>query len=158
MNSSRESLLQPSLGDADPPPAAPYSVQTSFLSGFFGGPFAAIGMLAINSFRLRRVARDTPVWIAILASVLIGAWALYHTAPGADALARFNEQFGAGSLRYAYRIIALLIVGMGYLLHRREQRNSDLLGLPRPNGWIPGIICTVGGIALLTVLKATLAR
>jgi hypothetical protein len=62
--------------------AAPYSVQATFLTGFFGGPFGAIAIQVLNSIRLRRLARDVPIWIALLLVTLIGIWALHQTAGG----------------------------------------------------------------------------
>jgi hypothetical protein len=143
----REDLLQPTLtGTA--PAAAPYSVQTTFLTGFFGGPFAALAILALNSFRLRRVARDALVWSALLAALGIGGWLLFHSAAGADVRSWFADQFGRRAASFAGHALGLMIVGVGYLFHRREQVSADLMGLARPNGWIGGVGCIVIGLAL----------
>ena len=147
MSGPREDLLQPTLtGTA--PAAAPYSVQTTFLTGFFGGPFAALGILAMNSFRLRRVSRDALIWSALLVAIAIGGWLLFHSAAGADVRSWFTDQFGHRAASFAGHALGLAIVGVGYLLHRREQVNTDLMGLTRPNGWIGGIGCIVIGMAL----------
>jgi uncharacterized membrane protein len=148
-------LLQPTLtGTART--AAPYSVQTTFLTGFFGGPFAALAILAMNSFRLRRVSRDALVWSALLVSLAIGGWLLFHSAAGADVRGWFTDKFGGRAARFTGQALGLAIVGVGYLLHRREQVNADLMGLARPNGWIGGIGCIVIGmavsIAFLTII------
>ena len=158
MNMSREDLLQPSLANDSAPAAAPYSVRTTFLTGFFGGPFAAIAILATNSVRLRRVFRDLPVILVSAAVLLVGSWALQKTAGGAVARQWLDETIGANNLRYVYRLLALMIVGCGYLLHRQEQINSDLVGLKRPNGWIAGLICIVGGFVLLSILITATLR
>lgn len=158
MNMSREDLLQPSLATDSAPAAAPYSVQTTFLTGFFGGPFAAIAIIATNSVRLRRVLRDLPLIIGSAALLLIGSWALQKTAGGVLAREWFDATVGANNLRHIYRLLALMIVGCGYLLHRQEQRNSDLVGLKRPNGWIAGLACIAGGVVLLSVLLAATLR
>ncbi len=60
-----------------------------------------------------------------------------------------SANLGASHQRYAFRFVALAIVGVGYLLHRREQRNADLLGLSRPNGWKAGVLCGLIGWAVL---------
>jgi hypothetical protein len=152
MSERREDLLQPSLTDDAPPAAAPYSVQTTFLTGFFGGPFAAIAIFAVNSFRLRRVPRDVPAWLVMLACILMGWWAVGNTALGAAGVEWLREQFGPSGARFGYRIVALLIVGAGYFLHRTEQRAATLAGLTRPNGLVAGLLCIGAGIALLTIL------
>lgn len=128
--------------------AAPYSVQTTFLTGFFGGPFAALAILAMNSFRLRRVSRDALVWGALLVALAIGGWLLFHSAAGADVRDWFTDQFGGRAARFSGQALGLAIVAVGYLLHRREQVNADLMGLTRPNGWIGGIGCIVIGMAV----------
>ncbi|MCW5621944.1 MAG: hypothetical protein KIS79_12635 [Burkholderiales bacterium] len=156
MNSPREDLLRPSLSGGDSPVSAPYSMQTTFLTGFFGGPFAAIAIFAINSFRLRRISRDLPVGIGMLLVVLLGMWVLHRTAPGGAALAWLEASLGSRSIRFVHQMAGLLIVGAAYLLHRREQRNSDLLGLKRPNGWVAGIACILLGTALSIVCLAAL--
>ena len=139
--------MQPTLtGTA--PAAAPYSVQTTFLTGFFGGPFAALAILAMNSFRLRRVSRDALVWGALLVALAIGGWLLFHSAAGAELRSWSTSQFGSRAGGLSGRALGLAIVGVGYLLHRREQVNADLMGLKRPNGWIGGIGCIVIGMAV----------
>jgi hypothetical protein len=146
-------LLQPTLtGTA--PAAAPYSVQTTFLTGFFGGPFAALAILAMNSFRLRRLARDAIVWSALLAALAIGGWLLFHSAAGTDVRSWFTGQFGSRTASFSGHALGLVIVGVGYLLHRREQVNADLMGLTRPNGWIGGIGCIVTGMAVSVAFLA----
>ena len=99
-------------------------MQTTFLAGFFGGPFAAIAIFAINSFRLRRISRDLPAGIGMLLVVLLGMWVLHRTAPGGAALAWLEASLGSRSIRFVHQVAGLLLVGVAYLLHRREQRNS----------------------------------
>lgn len=153
MNASRDGLLQPTLGGDARPAAAPYSVQATFFTGFFGGPFAAIALALVNSSRLRRLGRDWPVLAACLIAVIFAGWVIHGAAPAAAPVRDWlNSTLGQNGARYAYRLVALMIVGVGYLLHRREQRNTDLLGLSRPNGWIAGVLCIAGGLALLAVL------
>jgi hypothetical protein len=155
LSAPREDLLRPTLtGTARTAP--PYSVQTTFLTGFFGGPFAALAILAINSFRLRRISRDAIVWSALLVMLAVGGWLLFHSVAGADVRAWFTDQFGSRAARFAGQALGLAVVGVGYLLHRREQVNADLMGLTRPNGWIGGIGCIVIGmvvsVAFLTLV------
>lgn len=160
MNESREGLLQPTLGQDARPAAAPYSVQTTFLTGFFGGPFAAIALMALNSSRLQRLGRDLPALAICLLGVVLIGWALQGSGLAAAAPIRdwLDANLGVSNYRYVYRFLALLIVGVGYLLHQHQQRNTDLLGLDRPNGWIAGSLCSVAGIATLTVFLAFLKR
>jgi hypothetical protein len=159
MNASREGLLQPTLGQNAQPAAAPYSVQATFFTGFFGGPFAAIALIVLNSSRLRRLRQDWPALAACVAGVLIAGWALHGTAPAVAPLRDWiNTAFGERSYRYVYRLVALLIVGAGYLLHRKEQRNTDLMGLERPNGWVAGGLCTLAGVAVLAGFLALVLR
>lgn len=157
MSASRDELLQPTLSE-DKPGAAPYSVQTTFFTGFFGGPFAAVAIIALNSYRLRRAQRDVLALLALLAVGLLVGWIVHRTDLGLSIQQSLSETFGRGSLRFVYRLIALVIVGAGYLLHRREQRNASLVGATRPNGWIGGIACIALGAAIMFGYVALLSR
>ena len=155
MSFSRDELLRPSLTDTDVA-KAPYSVQTVFLTAFLGGPFAALAITAVNSMRLRRLVRDlTPLGIALALFVgfnLVLAW----TEWGAGFRAGVREIAGPGALSYVYRLIAFMLFGLSYALHRKEQRSAQFMGLERPNGLIAGIACVVGGIAVQVALAAVL--
>lgn len=157
MDASREGLLQPSLDVEARPVAAPYSVQATFFTGFFGGPFAAIALLAVNSLRLRRQGRDWPVLgVCLLGAIFVG-WVLHGPSPAFTFIRDWlSSVLGPSSVRYAYRLVALLIVGVGYLMHRREQRNAEIFGLTRPNGWVAGLLCIAGGLALLGILMVAM--
>jgi hypothetical protein len=153
MSTHRDDLLQPTL-TRETQALAPYSVQTTFLTGFFGGPFAALAILATNSVRLRRVSRDAAVLGTILVGVVAGGWLLFHSAAGADVRSWFVEQFGATAARFSRQGIGLVIVGIGYLLHRKEQVGADLAGLTRPNGWVAGLLCAILGAMLFIAFVA----
>lgn len=160
MNGSREGLLQPTLSEDAQPIAAPYSVQATFFTGFFGGPFAALALIAVNSSRLQRLGRDLPALAACMIGVLLIGWALQGSGLAVAAPIRdwVAANLGERNYRFVYRFLALLIVGVGWLLHRREHRNTDLLGLARPNGWIAGALCAVAGGAVLAAFIALLLR
>src|SRR5690606_2809697 len=122
LDASREALLQPTLGAEARPAAAPYSVQATFFTGFFGGPFAAIALIAVNAWRLRRLSRDWVVLAACLSAMIFIAWLLHGSAPAfAPVRDWLHGMIGKNTFRFGYRLVALLIVGIGYLLHRKEQ-------------------------------------
>jgi hypothetical protein len=157
MGLSRDELLRPSLADTTIA-KAPYSVQTAFLASFFGGPLAAVAIIAINSVRLRRLLRDlAPLAIAVMAYVAF-MLALTGTEWGMAFRASLNGLIGERSVSYLNRLVALVLFGLGYALHRKEQRSADLMGLDRPNGWIAGFVCIAGGIVLLLALDAAVGR
>jgi hypothetical protein len=153
MSAPREDLLQPTL-TRESQTLAPYSVQTTFLTGFFGGPFAALAILATNSVRLRRVSRDAAVLGTILLAVVLGGWWLFHSAAGADVRSWFVEQFGTTAARFSRQGVGLVIVGIGYVLHRKEQVGADLAALARPNGWVAGLACGIFGAMLFVAYVA----
>lgn len=158
MNASREGLLQPTLGEDARPAAAPYSVQATFFTAFLGGPFAAIAITAVNSWRLRRVGRDWPALAACLVAAVFLGWAIHGSAPAVAPLRDWlNDVMGERSARHAYRLLAFFFVGVGYLLHRKAQRNADVFGLSRPNAWLASVLCILGGLALLAGLIAVVA-
>jgi hypothetical protein len=104
---------------------------------------------------MKRVARDAPVWIAMLAAIAGGWWLLNHTDAGAGVQAWLSGQLGRSGARFGYRIAALVLVGIGYLVHRREQRAATLAGLDRPNGLIAGLLCIGLDVALQTLLRTS---
>jgi hypothetical protein len=155
--SSRDDLLQPVLGDTSSTSAAPYSVKTVFLTAFFGGPLAAVAILATNSYRLRRIYRDLPMLLLGVALFLISGWIIYRTSAGMVIRDWLTQTLGQRGIQYSFRLEALVIAAGGYLMHRQEQRTSDLLGLKRPNGWIGGLACLALGIVLQILVAVLLA-
>jgi hypothetical protein len=141
----RHELLQPSLDGASRLAAAPYSVQTGMWIAFFGGPMAAVAMIAINAWRVGRVRRDM-VWVGLLAAAYV-AWTFYieATPSGAELRATLVGWLGSRGPAYCDRFLALLVFLLGMLLHRSEQRSTDLFGLKRPNGWLMGVLLIVAG-------------
>jgi hypothetical protein len=157
MGLSRDELLRPSLTDTTIA-KAPYSVQTAFLTSFFGGPLAAIAIVAINSVRLQRLLRDLAPLAITLIAYLAFMLAVAGTEWGMAFRASMDRFAGERSISYLHRVIALVLFGLGYALHRREQRSADLMGLDRPNGWIAGLACIAGSFTLLFALDASLGR
>jgi hypothetical protein len=156
MSLSREELLRPSLGDR-PITRAPYSVRTAFITSFFGGPFAAIGIIGANSVRLQRWRQDL-LPLGLLFAATAGFFASLHlTAWGEDLGNYLFTLAGQRGVPYLSRVIALAIFGIGYALHRKEQRSADFMGLDRPNGWIGGIACIVGGMAAAFLFSLLIA-
>jgi hypothetical protein len=142
----RDDLLTPSLGDAVMV-LAPYSERAVFMTGFFGGPASAIAMIAINSYRLRRLRRDALILAGLSLAVVALVYWLGATASGAQVAAMAGSTARSGT-RFLVQAAGLLMVGAGYLMHRREQRNAQLMGLPRPNGWGAAIPCVLLNIPL----------
>jgi hypothetical protein len=144
----RDDLLQPSLS-AETMAAAPPSTQAMFLTSFFGGPIAAVLIVGIGSFRLRRFLRDLPI-LVLLMGASIGAMAWLIAAPSALHVRQWIvANAGSSSFELTNRVIALICFGIGYWLHAKAHRNSALLGLKAPNGWLVGIPCLVVGYLLM---------
>ena len=153
MDSSRNTLLQPTLSQ-DKSIATPFSVQTTFFTAFFGAPLAALAITIINAYRLRRSVRDLPTLLVLLLLAVAVGW--LTDGPGAvpKAFAAWLDlHLGDNGDNIVHRFFSLCIVGAGYLLHRREQRNAEVLALERPNGWLVGIPCALlGAIAWTAVV------
>jgi hypothetical protein len=155
MSVSQHDLLKPTLDSGAPASIAPHSVQTMFLVGFCGGPLAALGIIGLNSYRLRRLSRDLPLLATLAVAIVALSWWIFISSTGLPAREWINEVMGASGRTLSFRLFGLLLVGAGYLLHRREQRNADLLGIERPKGWIGGLICfVVGGLVFVLILMA----
>jgi hypothetical protein len=158
MSTSQNDLLQPTLDSNAPVLMAPYSVQTTFFTGFFGGPLAALGIIGLNSYRLCRLSRDLPSLIALGVAVLAATWFIFASPSGLPVLAWITDLADGSGRRIVTRFLGLLFVGAGYLLHRREQRNANLLDVKRPNGWIGGSICFLVGGVLFALFLIILQR
>lgn len=155
MSISRQDLLQPSLSDPARLTSAPYSLQTGGLAAFFGGPFAASLMLAINAKRVGRLKQDA-LWATAMAALFVGwLFFVYRTPSGLTLQAQLVELLGRNALGVLARLFALLVFLGGAYLHRREQRGADLLGLKRPNGLGLGIaLIVLGEVLTLAVISA----
>jgi hypothetical protein len=153
MSLSRDELLRPSLAGAAVA-KAPYSVRTAFLTAFFGGPLAAIAITGINSVRLRRWARDLAPLAALVAAYVAFMLALAWTDWGLSFQTSLDAFAGPHTVSYLHRLIALALFGVGYAMHRKEQRSADFMGLRRPNGWVAGLACIAGSILFLIVFDA----
>lgn len=137
-------LLQPSLQHDARPARAPFSQLSGFVAAFLGGPPAALLMAGLNTARLQRWSRDL-FWLlpGLLAWPALEWWLMR----GDDAmLAALGGWFGTRTPEVLRRGLALALFGLtALLLHRREHRMADLMGLPRPKGFWPGLAVIVAG-------------
>jgi hypothetical protein len=150
-----ESLLEPSLGSGA---GTIYSLRACFFVAFLGGPLAILLFSALNSRRLGRLARDA--WVYALGGLVTVAF-LVALAPVAvegtppEWLGWIGGD-GKRGLRNASRLLALLLFGGLYLLHRPFHRAARLRGLDAPSPWVPGIAATLAGGAVTVGLVALL--
>jgi uncharacterized membrane protein len=142
MSIPREELLKPSLSLTHTT-RAPYSITTTVMTAFFGGPLSIIGLTALNAWRLGRLMRDAIPLVIALAAYFVFLWVLAQPEWGGVFLEAMKKHTGI-EIPIIFRFFALILCGLGYSLHRKEQRNADLAGMVRPNGWIAGIAFIVG--------------
>lgn len=137
---SIQALLQPSLSRVAMATRAPYSKQMLFLTAFFGGPLAALLGFGLNVQRLALWRRDG--WLIGLAALAgLALW------PSAAAWSTVGT-----------RVLALSLLGLGVWRHRREHAGADMMAVPRPNGWVPGIALLVVGNLGDFLLQSWLGR
>jgi len=139
-------LLQPTLG-AGAPAAAPLSPQATFFTSFFGGPWAALAVGAVNLARLRRARREA--WLVALAALiavaalaataiavarpeLIAAWVPSGFRPS-TAVRRLNNGLGIASWSFFY------------LRLRPEYRAAELTGGFASRSYQP-LVAVAGGV------------
>ncbi|NHZ87863.1 hypothetical protein F2P45_02280 [Massilia sp. CCM 8733] len=135
----RESLLTPSLSPSAAPAANLYSVQSSFVLAFFGGPFAIILYSALNSWKLRRPL-DALLYVAGLA-LAVSYLVAFMT--GYAPLARLIDLIGGSAADALWRALALALMGIVYLMHRKQHRSAALFASTTPSPWIPAIACAL---------------
>jgi hypothetical protein len=151
-----DDLLTPSLGNAEMA-RAPYSERAVFLTAALGGPVPAIALIATNAYRLRRLRRDADSLVGLFLAVLLLIYWLRESETAAHIAALVAVDARRGT-RFFIQGFGLVIAGAGHLLHRREQRNADLMGLPRPNPWLPGILYAVLSLPLLYLYSLLLDK
>jgi len=93
--------------------------------------------------------------LALALGVFLGlTYVLAGTSWGAGLRASLENSGGAHAVAIVYRALAAAFWGLGFVLHRREQRTADFVGFDRPNGWVVGLACVAGGIILQIALIA----
>jgi hypothetical protein len=146
-------LLQPSIGRVDSPQRAIYSATAGYLTAFFGGPFAAIGMAGLNAWRLGRLRTDALALAGGIAlAVGLVAFLLRPELFGYQEL-----EFAARDVRIASRVLALLLFGAYWLMHRRYYRGMQILGLEPPRPWPAAIACVAVNFAAMMLLVKLLS-
>ena len=148
----REHLLTPSL-TASASPVRMYSIQSSFLVAFFGGPAAILLYCGLNSWRLRRAA-DIPVHLLGAALLVALVYALMMHPAAFDGL---YGVLGNDTFRALRTMLSLAICGAFYALHQKQHRSRAFFSDKPPSPWIPAIVCMIAGygimVGLVTVLK-----
>lgn len=150
---SVDELLKPTLETGAVGRTAIYSTTAGFTTAFFGGPFAAVALTAINSWRLRRLRMDVWPLLAAAALSVLAIWLI-------ESPARFGQpdlELGATGQRLLQRAFSLGLFGLFWLLHRRYYRNMMVMGIEPPNGWVVGLGCAVFGVLLSATLATVFA-
>ncbi|QRN99494.1 hypothetical protein JRI60_10945 [Archangium violaceum] len=132
-------LLQPTLTESAPQQAL-LSQRATFLTAFFGGPWAALYVMAANFRRLGRLDRAMPV---LAAAALLGVVALvvsFVTIARPDLAAEWMPSGVRSSLmvRRGNNLLGMLAWGACYLPMRAHFRAADMssLGYARPWGTV----------------------
>ncbi len=168
-------LFAPSLEDARPR-KQPYSVRATFLTAFFGGPFAALAFIWLSVRRIGREHADRLLWAtALIVTVLVvgaaSAW-LQMTAPlpgterfsegdhdahSAEPVREGTEQtneaqrFPTRPLRVGLQLWGLAFVGLFYLRYKAFITAAEMRDeLPSP--WRAALACIVLGAVVQVVL------
>ncbi|MDM4768440.1 hypothetical protein [Pelomonas sp. SE-A7] len=147
-----EALLRPSLTEIGRRRSL-FSLQALFLTAFFGGVPALVGLSLANSYRLNRLKVDLAPAAAAVLAWLVVMQQLYGACGNELCRWMTDLPLPPGVL---VRALSLLLCGGAVWLHRREQRACDLAGLPRPNGTWPGLVAIVAGYLLTQLLLAFL--
>jgi hypothetical protein len=154
---SREDLLRPTLSTSGDAPAL-YTTQGFFFASMFGGPLGALIYGAFNTFRLRRLAQDLPLIVAIAAAGYFLMLQL-NSFGWLDQVAAFIGSRRARGDGLVLRAIGLLCFAAIYFMHRKYYRAGQVAGRASMPGWVPGIIgVVVGYVANAEFVKYLLAH
>lgn len=137
-------LLKPTLSGTGQPPAL-YGSTGFFLSAFFGGPVGAAVYGSANAWRLGRLAKDLPLFVAIAAAAYLAILILDRQ----GLLDQLRSLIGVpqDNFRIILRAFGLACFGAIYLLHRGYFRAATVSGATPLPGWIPGIAAILAGVA-----------
>jgi hypothetical protein len=138
-----EDLLKPTLSGYRQAPAL-YNTTGFFLSGFFGGPVGAAVYGSANAWRLGRLTRDLPVFVALAAV----AFLLLLELDRQGLLDQLRSLLGMRSTSYGLflRGLGLACTGAIYFVHRGYFRAATVAGVASLQGWVPGIAAVVAGV------------
>ncbi|OJH39969.1 hypothetical protein BON30_12885 [Cystobacter ferrugineus] len=132
-------LLQPTLTEASPPRAL-LSERATFFTSFFGGPWAALYVMAANFRRLGRLDRAMP---ALAVAALLGVVALmvsFVTIVRPELTAEWipSDVRSTVMVRRSNNLLGMLAWGVCYLPMRAHFRAADMsdLGYARPWGTV----------------------
>lgn len=146
-------LLQPSLSQAASAPF--FSARATFFVAFFGGPFAACLIHALNARTMGRLRQDAfPLALAMIAAVAV----LLVSILGVQGHLEWFPQVltGRQGARFAIRFLGLAVWGAFYLLHRPLHRAAQLNDSPHRSPWIAGIGCVFAAAMLHLVIGVIL--
>jgi hypothetical protein len=137
--SQLEHLLQPSLSE-DVPHRPLYSVRAGFFVSFFGGVHATLIFSFLNSRRLSRAREDLWLYLAVglVWLIALGAFAGHAAGselPGWLAIAGDSTR----GLRYASRLVGLIVFGLFYLRLRPFYKAAELAGDAPPSPWLAAL-------------------
>lgn len=157
MDQYQGDLLKPSLSpEVGRPCAAPYSTTSGFVAAFFGGPFGALVAAGMNIHRLRRWRQDAGWLFAGLLLAFAWAWLLPQSAVYPAWRTVVTEALGRNGWHYLERALSLALFLAACARHRQIDRAASLFGLPRPNGWIGGIVAIASGFVIHVLVAAAL--
>lgn len=142
----RDDLLTPSLSNTARTVGL-YSLRSSLLLGFFGGPLPLVLYWSLNSCRLKRPL-DAIAYLLAIAGFAALVYAYYSGAT--PEFAQWTRRYlgGAGTLRTVLQAYAMTLWAGFYLMHRKQYRSMGLFGVAPPSPWIALVACFVLGVAL----------
>ncbi len=141
---SANDLLSPSLQGTNT--NSIYSVGALFAAAFFGGSVAVCIMAALNAGRLRRLGKDA-VWLALALAVGL-----------AVVVVTLQQGSDSSTVRLFNRGTGFALVGLFYLLYRRQYRSMATMGNDPPSPYLPVIAASVIGFVVSVAVAIWMAE
>ncbi len=150
-----DDLLRPSLS-SDKPTVSLFSTRAGFFMAFFGGPIAVTFFSALNSRKLERLKDDMLFYaIGVILFVVLVFTMLNATPDGESIINWLQEQRRNNPLfRYGSKVLALVLWGGYYYLHRPYHRAMQFAGIDSPSPWKAAFTCL--GLSLIVEIPLIL--
>ena len=146
-----DELFKPSLS-CDKPAVSLYSSRAGFFMAFLGGPLAITLFSALNSRRLDRLKQDMVFYAIGTVLFFVLMYIMLSASPDGENVMKWllEQRRNTPFFRYGSKVLALVLWGGYYFMHRPYHRAMQFAGIDSPSPW-KGALTSLGLSILVEV-------